>query len=120
MKKLEEMKKHIEKSGYYADLIDYKNNKSKIKFTCPKGHSFLMSWNSFSNGRRCRKCSYRKRGEMRRKLPNNIDEFKNNCLKYTLPELCQIYDVGQTTIIRWKRNYNFQGIKWGIEPKWYV
>jgi len=35
---------------------EYKNNRTKLEFKCPKNHIFYMSWDCFSHGHRCPEC----------------------------------------------------------------
>ncbi len=41
---------------------EYKNNKAKLKYKCPQNHEHEISWIKWSQGRRCRECSYIIRG----------------------------------------------------------
>lgn len=44
------------KEGY--QLLDrYESNKKTLRFICPEGHHYKMSWNSFNSGNRCAFCS---------------------------------------------------------------
>ena len=55
-KTIEEIKKFLQKINYKLISDNYKNNKSKLKIQCDKGHEFEMSFNSIYNGRRCPIC----------------------------------------------------------------
>jgi len=43
-------------SGYKLLSVSYINAKIKLKFMCPKGHIFWMTWDNFNNGSRCSVC----------------------------------------------------------------
>ena len=59
-----EIRKFVENTGYelLSKESDYKDQFSKLWFRCPEGHEFLMRWDGFKGGFRCRECFY----EMRR------------------------------------------------------
>ncbi len=56
----EQAKEHflelLEKERYKL-LSEYKNNHSKVKLKCPKGHEWDVQPGNFKNGQRCPKCS---------------------------------------------------------------
>jgi len=53
-------------NGEYKCLSDsYKNNRTKLKFRCPKNHDFMMSWDNFCRGSRCPICANSRRGTKR-------------------------------------------------------
>lgn len=54
----EEVRKFIEKQGYKWISGKYKNNTSKLKLECLKGHLFKTTWNSFYSSNKCPICSY--------------------------------------------------------------
>ena len=74
----EEIKEYIESFGYKLLSNEYKNNKTKLKIKCPKGHIFEMSFNSFKNGTRCPKC-----GGTQKLTYNEVKEYIEN-FKYKL------------------------------------
>lgn len=41
----------------YTLLSQYRNNKSKLKFICPKDHHHSITWNAFNRGDRCVNCA---------------------------------------------------------------
>lgn len=52
-----DVKKHIEENGYQLTSTEYKNNSTKLKMICDKGHECEISFANFKNkGRRCSKC----------------------------------------------------------------
>lgn len=58
----EEVYFYTESIGYKLVSTEYRNAKSKLKFKCPKGHDFPMSWSNFKNNkRRCPECQNLKR-----------------------------------------------------------
>ena len=54
---IEYVRKYIESFGYKLLSIKYINSKTKMKFMCPKGHIFYMTWANFQSGYRCAECS---------------------------------------------------------------
>lgn len=54
---LDSIKEFVKKENYEVVSTTYKNNYTKLKFICDKGHRFEMSWKSFHNlNRRCPQC----------------------------------------------------------------
>lgn len=51
----EYIKEYIESFNYELLSTEYINSK-KLKFKCPKGHKFKMTWNTFKSGIRCAEC----------------------------------------------------------------
>ena len=45
--------KEFKKEGYILLTDFYINNKQKLKCICPNGHEYFVSWNHWTNGRRC-------------------------------------------------------------------
>ena len=56
----EEVKNYIESFGYKLLSKEYKNNHTKIEVQCPKGHKYDVTFGNFRNGKRCRKCAFKK------------------------------------------------------------
>lgn len=53
----QKFKRSLEQEGYtYDNRYKYKNNKSMIPVTCPNKHKFETNWNTWSSGKRCRRC----------------------------------------------------------------
>ena len=52
----EEVKEYIESFGYELLSTGYKNNHTKLKIKCPKGHECEMCFKSFKKGNRCFYC----------------------------------------------------------------
>jgi len=51
------IKKSFEKEGYTLLSKEYKNNKTKLDYLCPKGHIHRVSWNCWNTlGNRCPYC----------------------------------------------------------------
>jgi ribosomal protein S18 len=53
----EDVKKFVEREGTTLLSLDYKSNKAKLNFMCPKGHKYSMSFDSFQQGHGCPKCA---------------------------------------------------------------
>lgn len=49
-------KEQLQKEGYTVHSTAYENNRHKWQVTCSRGHGWSTSWNSWSNGKRCRHC----------------------------------------------------------------
>lgn len=115
----EEIKDFLSQFNYKLLSDEYKDNKTKLKMECPKGHIVELKFNHFQSGVRCSKCR-RSKGEER--ISNflyfysieNIQEYKfNDCkLKMCLPfdfylpnyNICIEYDGEQHYKIA--RNFN--------------
>jgi hypothetical protein len=54
---IDHVRSTIEGAGYVLHSNEYKNNVTKLKITCPKGHTFFMDWASFNSGSRCPECA---------------------------------------------------------------
>jgi len=52
----EDVKKYYESFGYTYLSKKYTNNSTKELVQCPKGHQYVMSFNSFQQGHRCPDC----------------------------------------------------------------
>ncbi len=59
----EGIKEYIESFGYKLLSKSYKNNHTKLKIKCPKGHEYEACFKSFKNGNRCPYCQERIRYE---------------------------------------------------------
>ena len=54
---IKEVREYVESQGYILISKEYKNNQTKLKMKCPKGHIFWMNWNNFyTGGNRCPEC----------------------------------------------------------------
>ena len=64
---INKIRKYIEDNDFRLLSTLYKNNSSKLHLQCKKGgHDCYISWGNFSQGTRCRKCSYIKRHNLQR------------------------------------------------------
>ena len=54
---IEFIKKSFESVGYTLLSKNYTNNRTKLKYKCPKGHYHSMGWSSWQRGQRCYYCS---------------------------------------------------------------
>lgn len=63
------IKKQITTNKYELLSTEYKNNKTKLEMRCPSGHIFLMRYDDWVNGHRCRRC-------YENKIKYSIDEAK--------------------------------------------
>lgn len=53
---IEFVREQFEKEGYTLLSKEYKNNKSKLKYICPKDHCWDITWSDWSYGYRCAEC----------------------------------------------------------------
>ena len=72
----------IHNNFYDYSLVEYKNNKTKLKMQCSKGHIFYMIFNSFQQGRRCPFCAGNQKLTYKQ-VKNFIEEFKGYILLST-------------------------------------
>ena len=80
------IKQEFNKDGYQLLTKVYKNNTTKLKYICPKGHYGNITWNAWKSGCRCNKCCI-----VHSKAENEIFEF----VKAYFPDAIQ----GDRTII---------------------
>ncbi len=52
-----DVKLSFEVEGYTLISKEYKNNKSKLRYICPNGHTHSINWNNWSTGYRCYYCN---------------------------------------------------------------
>lgn len=55
-KSIEEVSASFENEGYQLLTTEYKNNKQRLEFVCPKGHNHSISYIKWNLGQRCGKC----------------------------------------------------------------
>ena len=53
---LEEVRKSFESEGYTLLTTNYKNNRQKLDYICPKRHKHSISWDNWRLGQRCGIC----------------------------------------------------------------
>jgi DNA-directed RNA polymerase subunit RPC12/RpoP len=53
------VKDSVENEGYKLLSDEYTNSKTKLDLVCPNDHDYKVSWNNWSTGFRCSKCSGR-------------------------------------------------------------
>jgi hypothetical protein len=56
--RIEFIKKQFEKEGYMLLSKEYKNNRHKLDYICPDGHSGSIVWGNWCRGSRCSMCAY--------------------------------------------------------------
>ena len=64
------VKKYIEKNNYILLSNYYKNNRSKLRIMCERGHSFETTFSRFKSGNRCKYCHFDN-------IKNNFEYVKN-------------------------------------------
>jgi hypothetical protein len=55
---IEFIRSEFEKDSYILLTKRYKNSRQKLKYICPKGHKYSISWHDWVMGRRCLECYY--------------------------------------------------------------
>lgn len=108
------IKEEFKKEGYTLISKNYKDNRKKLKFICPKGHNHKITWHDWNRGIRCLFCyeesikatydlkeykDYRMKTDVitiknYRKYkniinPNNLPRGKN---KYQIDHIYSVYD----------------------------
>ena len=90
------IREELKKEGYQVLSLNYINAHQKFKYICPFGHSSSITWNDWSQGKRCMKCA----------IVNNSGENSHRWKNYTDGEMKQfkLYraKVSQTT----RQNFN--------------
>lgn len=56
-KSLNEVKSEFEKENYKLLSMVYKDNKTKLNYSCSYGHEHSITWNDWTNGYRCPTCA---------------------------------------------------------------
>ena len=80
------IKKEFEKEGYTLLTKNYKNNKQRLKFVCPKRHKYFIKYNSWQQGHRCRICAVEGgRGENSARWNPNLTERERQKKRSLLP-----------------------------------
>lgn len=51
------VKESFDIEGYTLLSKEYKNSHTKLECICPKGHTYLITWNSWQQGQRCAYCA---------------------------------------------------------------
>jgi hypothetical protein len=46
----------IQAEGYTLQAGEYINNRTKVSMICSRGHTWMVSWNQFAAGKRCKSC----------------------------------------------------------------
>lgn len=106
---IDEIRKSFEVEGYTLLSTVYVNNKTKLRYRCPKGHEYSINWNNWNAGYRCYFCngnmpdtlqvvreSFEREGYI---LLNDVYRNSRQCLFYICPEGHE----GKTNWHHWKR-----------------
>jgi uncharacterized protein YkuJ len=80
---IEEVRESFEKEGYKLLSTEYKNNKEKLEYICPKGHHHEIKGCSWFSGQRCGFCAKNKK--------MTYEEVKNSFEKEGYGLLSTIY-----------------------------
>ena len=89
-KNYSEIKDYIENEGYEIISKEYINAHTKLKMRCISGHECEISWNNFSNGKRCKQCHL----ESKRWT---LDYIKNYLLEYGYKLIKEVEQVSKGT-----------------------
>lgn len=54
---IEFVRSEFDKEGYVLLSDKYVNSRSKLRFKCPKGHEYSMTWSNWQRGNRCAICA---------------------------------------------------------------
>lgn len=77
-----EVKEYIESFGYTLLSTEYIDAQSKLEICCPHKHQYMVSWNNFQSGKRCKKCNDLKNSRTRRiSLDTVISEISKEGFK---------------------------------------
>lgn len=101
----EYVKEYIENLKYKLLSKKYFRNSKKLKMICEKGHSCSISFNSFSQGYRCMKCSGHEKYEYKYvKEYIESEKYKLSSTEYirNKDNLDMICDKGHKCSISWK------------------
>jgi len=118
-KTIEEIKEYIEKAGYKSLSKKYKNNRTKLKFKCPKGHIFKTIWRDFYNkGSRCPICYQENRwGEIHPNWKNyseedikNIENYESNVEQLTNQNFHKYYYLINPNNLKRGKDYHLDHI----------
>lgn len=106
-----EKAKKIHGNRYNYDLVEYKNNKIKVKIICEKHGVFLQQPNHHTLGRGCMKCGRDVCANLFRKElnKNQIKFLKQNIDKLTMKEFQEKFNLNDHTIRREMKKHK---IKW--------
>jgi hypothetical protein len=66
-------KEYFAERGYRLVSTKYVKSLDKLSLVCPEGHRVEISLNNFKRGRRCRKCSDKKKGD---KLRHSVEHIR--------------------------------------------
>jgi very-short-patch-repair endonuclease len=70
--------KKVHGNKFNYDLVEYLNNKTKVKIVCPLHGEFLQKPNDHLSGYGCRKCQYEKTSKINK---FTTEDFINNAIK---------------------------------------
>ena len=63
---IEKIRPLFEKRKYKLISTEYKDARSKLKYICPEGHEWSISWGHFNSGNGCLKCADKRNADKRR------------------------------------------------------
>ena len=107
----EQFKELVESEGYKL-LSEYKNNNTKVKIICNKGHEYSVTPNHFKSGSRCPKCAGTCSIQAKEQFMNLLEsegykllsDYKNALIKVKLK--CPAGHVYEVTPHSFKTSYN--------------
>lgn len=101
--------------GYTLVTKTYKGTKQPLEVRCKKGHRWVVTWNNFSRGTRCRRCfveSHTGNNKTLRKIVLR-DPF------YNISEAARILGVKHTELRRYIEMRLLPGPQWRVGAKMY-
>lgn len=102
--KIDEIKCVASHFGYTIMDDYYRNDATKLEIVCPQGHSFLMNWNSFFQGKGCHTCEKGVRWDIesvREKALERGYTLISKSYKNTLTSLKMICPSGHPYSAKW-------------------
>ena len=119
--------------GYELLSTKYINNNTKLKFKCPEGHKFSMSWSNFQRDQRCPKCGIKKRSGVNHYKWKNYTSEELQSFKYYKESIMNesnrifgkfYYRINKNNLERSKYKYHLDhiysimdGFRNNIQPK---
>jgi len=115
-----EIKNEFERRKYklLTEENEYKNDRQKLNYICPEGHTGYITWNNFKKGQNCSTC-YNKSRSKKMIGKNSIliiqDVVQIKLLlkegKLTQREIANIFNISSITISDIKRGKTWSNIK---------
>ncbi|KKN66555.1 hypothetical protein LCGC14_0470240 [marine sediment metagenome] len=106
---IEYIREQFEKEGYKLLSKKYVGAHIKLKYVCSKGHRHNITWNNWSNGRRCPYCAGRPHSDCwhinKQLVIHHIDYIKKHCNPWNLITLCRSCNGRANKNRKWHTSY---------------